>query len=420
MMKHPYDYTFVQDGSKLKQSIQDKFNRQFEVRDLSHYADGHYINFVGFIFAEKEALISFPKRFFTERELSSLNKKNHRKEQEKYVRQLFELLQKIIVSRSKRLFQVKKELDHSYPFTAFLSVYEYYQKYGLFTKEREVKKFGHDGKILWKDTIKHSPLIVKENNLLYWPPVVKKYSSDYAFLSKCMAYVINTTIDRFPFLFNFERIQLEYRDINFVNSNAMIQQLNKIRQHTFKDIDLKLIDQLILFFKQTSYQGQIKNIKIYSFYLIWEELVDVYLNKYFVKIDHKNDFIYSKKGNQTNNFTKKIYPIDARHHMKDIKTYKIIPDFIYEDEHNRYIFDAKYYTTINEMDYKQVSYYFLLRYYENKDRKKVKNALFLPTAKASRKKIHFMLNEEFSADGSSFIIFEYYINVKKLIDKYLW
>lgn len=419
-MKPSYDYIFVQDGTKLSQTIYEKFNEQFEIRDLSQNIDGYYVNFVGFIFTEKEALISFPKHFFTEKEMRYINKKSHYKEQNRYIRQLFELLQKIIISRSKRLFQVKRELDQFYPFSSFLSVYEYYQNYGLFMKEREVKKFGYDGKILWKDTIKHSSLIINENNLLYWPPVVKKYSSDYAFLSKCMAFVINTTIDRFPFLFNFDRIQLEYRDINFSNSSAIIQQLNQIRQHTFKDMDLKLIDQLILFFKQISYQGQIKNIKIHSFYLIWEELVEVYLNKYFVKIDDKNNFIYSKKGNQQNDFIKQAYSVDARTHRKSIQTYKIIPDFVYEDEDTRYIFDAKYYTAINELDYKQVSYYYFLRDYKNESRKKVNNALFLPTAKVSHQKIHFMLNEKFSADGSSFIIFEYYINVKKLIDKYLW
>lgn len=420
MNKQSYQFTFIQDGTQLDQNIEKRFSHLFSERDLIRTVEGNNVNFVGFIFADDEALVSFPKHFFTEKELIKLNHfKLKDKRDNYYVELLYKLLKRIIVSNSIKLFEVKKDLNKSYPFTAFLKVYDYYQKYGLFTKKREVKQFDHFGKILWKDTIKRSPLIINKGNLLYWPPVVKKYNDDFSFLSRCMAYAINTTIEKFSFLDNFSRVNLEYKNSEFANIERILRQLNNVKQQIFKDIDLELIEQLIVFFKKLNAIGNIIDVKIYSFHIVWEDLVRKYLNKHFVEIDENNKFIFSESGRENKNFKKQIYHIDARRHQKGINTYKIIPDYIYEDENNRYIFDAKYYTKIDDLDYKQVVYYYLLRHYKNKSNKKIRNALFLPTARNNNVNIHVKLDKTFSDTKENLIIFEYYMNMKQLIESYI-
>nr|WP_263327106.1 hypothetical protein [Neobacillus sp. Marseille-Q6967] len=411
-----YKYTIVQDGTLLKSDIQEKYNRYFTYRDIKSNSEGDYFNFVGFIFTEEEALVSFPKHFFSEEDL--INKKTLNIDT--YLDLLFRLIQKCMSRNNKRLFQVKQEINKSYPFEPFFKIYEYYQKYGLFTQEREIKKFGQYGKILWKDTFNKSPMVINQGNLLFMPPVVQKRVTDYVFISKCMAYVINTTIDKFHFLFNLPRVNLEYRDINFNNSEKIIESLKEIKQFLFKDIHLRLIEDLTTYFNNENRGSKHIEIKIYSFHLIWEEMIKSYLNKYFSKIDDENEEIFFENtGDKKHNFQKREFELDSRRKIKGLKTYKIEPDYYFEEGENKYIFDAKYYTEINKLDYKQISYYFLLKNYENDMKLKIYNALILPTSEPNMKNVHFHLDKEYCEAEEEFKILEYYLNMQRMIQIYL-
>lgn len=415
-----YKYTIIQDGTILKNDIKEKFNRFMAYRDVRSNKKGDYVNFVGFILTNNDALISFPKHFFSEKELIKINQSPENIDL--YTNMLYKIIQISISSNNVRLLQVRQELNQFYPFNAFLRVYEYYIKYGLFTRKNEVKELGYNGKILWKDTLRKSPLIINEGNILYWPPVIQKYTNDYVFVTKCMTYVINSTINRFPFLLKFHQIPFEYGDVNFKNRKNTIRKLNSIKQYLFKDIHIQLVDNLIRFFMSDSHIGTHLEIKIYSFHLIWEELIGHYLNKYFLTMrDTDGEIIFSKSNDRENDFQEREFDLDARRKIKGMKTYKIKPDYYFDTEAARYIFDAKYYTAINELDYKQISYYFLLKWYQNECQNKgIYNILFLPTSGLSERNIHFQLDNEYSEVHEDFKILECYLNMQEMIKTYLF
>ncbi|MBU5213068.1 hypothetical protein [Heyndrickxia oleronia] len=401
----------------MKKDVERKFKSYFKYRDIKTNNKGEYFNFVGFIFTEEEALVSFPKHFFSEEDLAVINKSSLNIDA--HIELLFKLIQKSISKKNKNLYKVKQEINKSYPFESFLKIYQYYLKYGLFTQEREIKKYGQYGKILWKETLKKSPMVINHGNLLFMQPIVQKFVTDYVFISKCMAYVINTTINKFYFFFKLPRVTLEYRDIDFTNSEVIIKNLMQIKPFLFKDIHLRLIEDLIAYFKNQNYDGKLE-IKIYSFHLIWEDMIKGYLNKYFLKINDDNEeIIFEHSGDKNHNFQKRKFELDSRRNIKGLKTYNIQPDYYYEQGENKYIFDAKYYTEINKLDYKQISYYFLLKNYENGRIIKVYNALILPTSETEIKNIHFHLDKEYCEVDEEFKIVEYYLNMRRIIQIYL-
>lgn len=411
-----FKYTIVQDGSLLDQDIKKKFNGYFDYRDIRGTSKGDYFNFVGFIFLKEEALLSFPKHYFTDEELFDLN--HNQLHLDTHIEILFKVIQKILSKKSKRLYEVNQGINKSYPFESFLNIYQYYQNYGLFTKEQEIEKFGYNGKILWKDTFNKSPVVLNNGNLLFMPTVIKKGKKDYVFVSKCMAYVINNTVNKFPFLFDMSRIHFEYRDIDFTNSEKIISLLNQIKSGLFKDIHRRLIEDLITYFRHENRENMQLQVKIYDFNLIWEDMVNVYLNKYFSKIDENEELIFETISDKINNFTKRKFQLDSR--RGETSTYQIEPDYYYNVGKYRYIFDAKYYNRIESLDYKQISYYFLLRHIdnENNDELVIYNALILPTSGQRIKKVHFDLDKAYNRN-KQFRIVEYYLNMKGILKSYL-
>lgn len=101
-----FKYTIVQDGSFLDEDIKKKFNGYFDYRDIRGTSNGDYFNFVGFIFLKDEALLSFPKHYFTEEELFDLN--HSQLNIDNYSKVLFKVIQKNISKKNKRLYEVRR------------------------------------------------------------------------------------------------------------------------------------------------------------------------------------------------------------------------------------------------------------------------------------------------------------------------
>lgn len=413
---HNLKYTVVQDGLLLKDEVKNKFNNLFDYRDIRANNNGDYINFVGFILMKDEILVSFPKHYFSLDELSQINRSEMDIDHD--INNIFSLIQKSIGKGGRYLFEVNKEINNSYPFDAFIRVYEYYKNYGFFSEDKELRKFGYNGKISWKDTFSKSPIVINNGNLLYMPPVIKKRVTDYVFISKCMSYVINSTLTKFPFIFKFPLVNLEYRDIDFTNTEKIMEMLFKIRNRIFKDIDVQLLDSLITYFKYDNKGKNYLQVKIYHFNLLWEEMVRKYLNDFFQEVSSEGLLVFDESSKHNNNFQKLTFKLDNRE--KDMDTYKIEPDYYYDDGTTKFIFDAKYYNQIDSLNYKQLSYYFLLRNLdmENRDIELVHNVMILPTAEKEVIRLHFDMKKEANR-GQEFKMYEYYLNMKKTLRYYL-
>jgi hypothetical protein len=414
-------YHIVQDAEYVQDEIKQIFGDSFVYRDIKGIEGGDLYNFVGFIMKGEQMLISFPKHYMSRQERKELAAQPEKLRG--HLQLLFKCVQKITNKLNDRFVGLRKEFSSFYPFEAYFQVYEYFRKYGLFTNEKVVTYYGYSGKVSWRDTMRKSPIVVDNGNILYMPMVMRKRVEEHVFISKCMAYVIDSTLQKFSMFLEGQPTDLEYRDIDFNDKNFIISQLHNAKRTFFKDIHIRLINALIAFFEKEKNEGGSSQLKIYTFNLIWEDMVNNYLNKRFIGIGSEGRLQFGP-GAPVRHFEKAVIK------NADVKTkgtkYRIEPDHYLVEGDTRYIFDAKYYLHDKELNYKQVAYYFLMKHFQAKDEDgnikplKTYNALILPTEENDPKsEHHFRLNPEFNLDDPDFQITTQYLNTIDVMKNYI-
>jgi len=450
----------ILDGEPVRKEILDAFQGRewFSYDDIRGRKDEEKSNFVGFIFKGDTALISFPKHYMDKDELEALEL--NFKESEPHYKLLYKVMNKILKdtsSKDERFQGLKEEFNSYFPFSAYYQIYDYYKNFGLFTNVQTRKKFGYSGKISWKDTIQKSPMVVNKGNVLYMPMVIKKQVEEHVFISKCMSYVINSTLQKFSIFLEGVPPELDYNDIVFdeKSNDFIISHLIAAKRTFFKDVHVSLIDALIEFFKKEKNNGGHWQLKIYSFDVIWESLVANYLRQSFLGFDHQTKrFKFCEVGGVNKNFKKEVaVKPDIRNRYNDEKVvdgekvFSLRLDYYFEENGYRYILDAKYYTEITGLNYKQISYYFLTKnarlnnellesvgsnitnHYINQPIPECNpneismytvNALLLPCENDERKtETHFQLNTDYNKDETHFEVLSVYLNVHKLMTLYV-
>ena len=291
-------------------------------------------------------------------------------------------------------------------------------KYGIYKEEEVLVEKNSRGKISWKDTIKKSNVIVSKDNLIFLPLYSKKKNTKDAFISQCMVYVINHTLKNFPYFIELPPVRGKECKIDFLaNKDYTLRQLYQYRNTIFKDYQKELLEALISFFEKYNKNpnGGAIHIKINYFDMIWEKMVNKYLNDCFVKVDKENrklEFKY-ERIKRANHFNSKKFNIDRSEHKFSIK-----PDHYCEEEDNMYVFDSKYYDEISDLNYKQFSYTILLGNSQLGNNKNLYSALLLPGK--NRGKLHLKLDIPYCQlnQGCNYII-EQFLDVKLLMKNYL-
>ncbi|WP_347320740.1 hypothetical protein [Rossellomorea sp. RS05] len=417
----------IQEGSLLPKELYKLFKEEFQIGDIGLKPGNTYISkFVGFILKEDKCLISFPKHYFSPRVLQELQpvKESDKVFLNKDLKLLFNVIKKSANQRSIQSIGMEGEINYNYPFQSFFEVYNYYLKYGLYTNERDIKVSGYSGNINWKQTILKSPMILTSNNLIYMPMVIKKKLNEHAFISKCMAYIIDSTAEFLSVFIDIKRTNLDFKEINWNNNKLIIRHLREIKQSIFKDIHVKLINSLIKFFQKENTGKNLILIKTQNFELIWEAMVGSYLQNYFKRINEHGYIEFSGDKNPVQKpFNKRVFYPD----IAGKKGRRFEPDYYLLEGNVRYIFDGKYFNEIKELNYKQISYYFLLKHYEKNfngiDIVNTYNILLLPTYKENSDQgnyvNHFQLNPLFNDNEKDFSIKEQYCNVKIIMSSYI-
>lgn len=410
---------YFHDGDMINENLRNLFSNKdikvepiYDENDKKTEDNKTIVNFVGFITDNKNrTYVSFPKHF------SVNNLQND-------ARLIFNCIQ-AHRQRNPSLYFGKfgmKIYDSSYPFAFFYNIYDYFNKYGLYRKIETKIKSKSGGKINWKSTINKGRKFIINNNYIPFPIYYNNKQYLYNFVTKCMIYVIDYTIDTFPFLVNKKKTGEPFPNDNLFlkeeNKSIIIHNLRKINSITFKDHEKELINNLILFFLSLKKGGKFY-LKHYNFSIIWENMVEKYLDRYFQGVDtnKNNRLIFSQDRNKKYKFKKITFHPNLANKKQSIQ-----PDHYYEDEENRYIFDAKYYNQVLGINYKQVSYVFFLRdYVGNKSTsisKKTYSSLILPFEKR-KTKIHFKMNPRFSKLFEDMIIGEEYLDIREVIETYL-
>lgn len=407
-----HEVFYGQDGEIIKDEIIKNFtlsrgDTRYKKEDRIELFD-----FVGFILNEKKMLAVFPKHYFSSEKIDN---------DIEDIQLLFKTIYQYINTEKSKATANKymgndPEFDSDYPFAAFFSIYNYFKQYGIYQEKMVKTTPGLSGKISWKDTIRKSKKIISDGNLIFTPLYVNKKRTKQVFLSECMAFAIDYTLQKFHYFFSLPRTNYNISNFDFFdNKEYVLGQLRQSKNEVFKDIHKKVIQDLIDFFESLDkLKGGDIHIKINYFDKVWEKMVEKYLNDYFFKVDDIGQKLIFNNSKCTSifKFKNKIFDIDDSIHQ-----FKIILDHYALQDGNQYIFDSKYYTEIKSLDYKQLSYYKLLKYKVEKD-KKTYNALILPGEKESCH--HFKLADAFkSSQENNIIIMEYYLNVKKAMKNYV-
>lgn len=396
--------------SKFKLSESDK---RYSKNDKKYKLD-----FVGFCIENNKLLAVFPKHFY-----DNVNKKElDIKSQENDIELLFNVIckynreNKALVHADKYIGS-ESDFVSDYPFDEFYSVYEYYQKYGIYKETENIIKPNTKGRISWKTTIQKSNIIFSNDNLSFLPLYSKNKSTKNVFIGECMSFVINYTIKNFNYFIKLPLVSNIGSNFNFLtNKDFTLRELYKYKNSIFRDKEKKLINDLISFFEnydKSCYSGDI-HFKISYFDKIWERMVNKYLNDYFVNVDLENNrLIFEKRRDRLNFKAKTFNDIDTSENK-----FSIIPDHFLQENENIYVFDSKYYEEVNGLNYKQFTYTLLLGNSQMGRNKNIYSALLLPGKRKDRLHIHLNIPYQQMKPGCNFII-EQYLDVKTLMKNYL-
>ena len=417
------NYYYGQDGEKVNTAIKTLFNLDEKELRWSTELNASVYDFVGFVFSGNNILVVFPKHFIPLADIYSLNMTHEECAYD--IKLLYGAIRKYsekagVSSKAKTYIGAKDGYDSDYPFEPFFEIYNYFQKYGLY-KEKEVKIIpGSSGKVSWKKTIEKAQKIVSDGNLIFAPLYVKQKNSTSVFITDCMAFIIDYTIENFHNFLSLSNTGYHRDRFDYLsNIDFVILQLNQYKNRVFKDIHKQLITNMISFFEQYKYRTKSKGGKIHInikyFDKIWQEMIGLYLNKHFVGIDITGDGLMFNE-HQTRSlivFEDKAYTDidDSNHH------FYIDVDHVAFDGNILYIFDSKYYFESKSLNYKQYSYNEILRYYYP-GVTDIYNALLLPGDDGHE--VHFSLNSAYA--GSRTIgntIIEQYLPIKRVMEDYL-
>ena len=367
----------------------------------------YVLDFVGFLVnRENDVFTVFPKNY----RVDDLNSDSA---------QLFKVIAKHMQQRPELYLgnNYGKKFKSNYPFAAFFGIYDYYVKYGLYFEDKLYIKPNVGGKVNWKETIRLSGKYLTNNKLSFFPLYYEKKYYFSVFLTECMIYAIDYTIDRFGIFINLDKTGMPFSNFEIFNDKEVIlENLYSLRQQTFKDSLIELIDHLINFFRELN-EGGSYYFKHYSFSSIWEDMVMSYLKSNYKEIKN-NALVLDSSSAKNIKFSKVPF-----HPNLANNSHYFEPDYYYGENDTQLIFDAKYYTSIRGMDYKQIAYYLFLN--EHRERitdppkySKTYSALILPS-ESRTSKLHFKMDPLYNKSNQELVISEEYLDIHEIIDFYV-
>lgn len=365
------------------------------------------LNFVGFVTNDNDDLIVvFPKHYRID-------------EAENDARLVFDCISRHTQKRPDMYIGDKEDKIYSsnYPFAPFFAIYDYFINFGLYSKDETFIKPNTGGRLSWKETISKSEKVVWNGNLIIYPLYYRRSYHFSNFITECMIFAIDYTIQKFRIFIGAAPTGQDFPEFDFLGEkDYVINTLLQLRQQTFKDNELKLIDSLIQYFAELNIGGTYY-LKHYSFKSVWEDMVTDYLSKYYKEIDTSHAIVFDKTSPRGLKFEKKSF-----HTNGSKPTQYISPDHYCEDSKKQLIFDAKYYSYVGGMNYKQIAYMFMLRDTLDLATGAPKfintySALILPSEKR-KTKIHFQLASQYGGN-SDLLIMEEYVDIREVIQSFI-
>lgn len=383
----------------------------FQIDNLLRSTNGTTtINFVGVIISKDNILISFPKHFDHEK-LSIEEKKE-------YAKAIASLLVKGSSTTSPKN---KERKSNEFPLDSYLSVVNYYKKFGIYNKKIRVENKINQGRPNWKKTIKKSQKVIQENGIVFLPVISIKNKNSSEFLSDCMQFILSNTFTQYSDILNFVLPYKNFPSDNiFKNYKACVRKLKLIKNSYFKDTEKELIQSMIKYFEWMSTRNGIMAITTTDFPSYWESMIHVLLNKTFSGISDDKLIL---KNEPTYKFVKRTENTESEENRIYSNTQRFSIEFdhlsISENKDEIILFDSKYMKSISELNYKQAFYYYFLK--EMYPQSTIHNGLIAPTHGAPYNKVHIdrtwikgVSKVKGYSDGLKIVV--HYLNLKTVID----
>lgn len=388
----------VNDG----QTVGKDFVNSWEIFDYCDQYNGSLtISFVGAIIKNDKILFSFPKHYKVDVEHNQVS----------CMKQIL-----YILSKSKASYgSFDKGIKGEFPIKAYLGILMHYKKYGLYLSNEQYYENGYAGNIDWNRTVNKSNKIIQKKGVIFFPFTIKRTRDKNVFISESMNYVLSDA-SRYK---KFINTIMPYGYINknniFNNLRYVLNELKRIRNLYFKDIEKRLINNLIEYIEWKSTTRDNVRLITLKFENYWEAMINEYLNDSFCGIE-EDQIIWGE--NKQNKFCKPemeyVESAEKRLQYKSRSPYKIQYDhiFIDDDNHKIVLFDSKYFTAeVEQLNYKQLFYQYNLK--QKYPEFCIYNGLLLPTEKTYYTKIHV---DRTDLDGVKIV--EHYINLNSVLDHY--
>ena len=252
-------YYYGQDGEIADQRLINIF--RLGTGELRHSGklDADVFNVVGFLYKDNMILVVFPKHYYDKTELDRFNQSHVSLNYD--IKLLYNVIKKYRETENTNAaagsyLGARDGYSADYPFKPFYEVYDYFQKYGLY-REKEIRVIeGASGRVSWKDTIRKSNKMISGGNLIFSPFFTHKKNYNDVFLTECMAFIIDHTIDFFSDFLTMKKSGVKY-GFDFPNNvDYVIKQLNIYQSKVFKDSQKHLVQSMTDFFEQ--FKGKAK------------------------------------------------------------------------------------------------------------------------------------------------------------------
>ena len=385
----------IRDGEPVSDEIVNHFNlRPF----CSLNDEGIFISkFVGLVISKSKILVSYPKHL------------DVRGEED------ISLILGSIVKTTKSFGTMWNEnIECNIPYGAYLFVLDYYYKFGIFHEIYNIKKEGYSGKVDWTATFRKNHSVVSEDNIVFLPFEIKRSMLKDSFIGKCMKYVISDGFMQFGKYIGVGEV-LENSNLEYSPEDT-ISLLKEEKNNHFKDLDIQLIDSLIDYLEWRGMFIENNFFLTKSFDRVWESMVNEYLSKNYRDYDESKDTIVFADGCKKHHFSKKTdYIQSALMTSQNGVSYSVEYDHFDRNADTILVFDSKYYVEVNDVNYKQMVYhYMLMNSKANQDVKRIINGLLIPNEGEYYSKVHV---DRRDIDGV--FIIEHYLNMRRIMENYV-
>lgn len=316
-------------------------------------------------------------------------------------------------------------LESDYPFASFHVIYEYYRTYGLYHEDVPRTLPFPPGRANWKQTIANSTFYMINGHVFPFPLFYDHSARDQTFLTECMTYAINSTIERFGILLEgFSQIGADSgnRDL-FADSTLVKRRLEALRGRTFRDSTLRLITSLIDFYSQVDNASGVF-LRYSSFDHCWEMLVGSYLRRHFKGFDEGHRMILADAPGDVSFDTQTKVP---RFNATNPSQFLQLDHYAYDSSQDaQYIIDEKYYRTMSELNYKQFAYTVLLKDHSVSGTGhvpgKTYSTMILP-CENRQQRVHYVPSSVFSPvfkdSETKMTIMEEYLDTREVMEDFL-